>query len=160
MVNEIQWSGQEATNSAYCFKDSLLAKYPIGLEYFNMEQVLVLHKGDLELEFSTWCWFWTPWVHRSPLYNIWTRSEHFWLRYGTQKVFEKIFLTYFKNIFATTLGLFCTFAEKKVEISPPPKCGNSCHNFLFAEIFPLVPSVTDFQDESPLVLHPLVHPSY
>ena len=43
MVNEIQWSGQEATNSAYCSKYSLLAKYPTGLEYFNMEQVLVLH---------------------------------------------------------------------------------------------------------------------
>ena len=43
MVNYIQWSGQEATNRAYCSKYSLLAKYPTGLEYFNMEQVLVLH---------------------------------------------------------------------------------------------------------------------
>ena len=30
MVNKIQWPGQEATNSAYYSKDSLLAKYPTG----------------------------------------------------------------------------------------------------------------------------------
>ena len=43
MVNKIQWPGQEATNSAYYSKDSLLAKYPTGLEYFNMEQILDLY---------------------------------------------------------------------------------------------------------------------
>jgi len=71
------------------------------------------------------------------------------LRYGTQKVFEKIFLTHLKNIFAMTLGSFYTFAKFWLRSAPsPPNAVIFSHKFSFTEMFPQGSCIANFSAKS------------